>query len=170
MQTQTFLAALLFVAFSFTAGLAQKVLQIEKYGRPETQKIHIGSTIAYRLKGQEGFRLGYIEDFRVADSLIVLGDRYLNISEIGALRFERGWPDKIGGGLMVFGGSWSGFAAVGFATDGDPETNYRWSDAIVSLTSIGLGYGIAKLFKYKTVNLNKRRWLRLLDLNFKKPD
>lgn len=169
MQTQTFLTALIVFAFSCT-GLAQKVLQIEKYGSPETQKIHIGSTIEYRLRGEDAFRLGYIEDFRVADSLIVLGNRYLNIAEIGALRFERGWPGKIGGGLMVFGASWSGFAAIGFATDGDPTTNYRWADAIVSLTSIGLGYGISKAFKYKTVNLNRRRWLRLLDLNFIKRD
>lgn len=149
---------------------AQKVMQIERYGSPQTEKILIGTTIEYQLEDEDFFRTGYIEDFRVADNLVVMGDYYLHVDEIKALRFNRGWAKAGGAGLMVFGAAWSGFALIGYATDEDPDTNYRPLDAVVSLTSIGLGYGLSKLFRYKVVRFNNRRWLRLLDLRFKQQE
>ncbi|NBC07857.1 MAG: hypothetical protein GVY26_11755 [Bacteroidetes bacterium] len=146
---------------------AQKVMQIERYGSPQTKKILIGDFIEYKIEGEDFFRTGYIEDFKVEDNLIQMGDFYLNIEEIAALRFTRRWAKAGGAGLMIFGASWSGFALLGYATDGDPNTSYRTLDAIVSLTSVGLGYGISRLFRYKVVRFNDRRWLRLLDLSFK---
>lgn len=146
---------------------AQKVMQIERYGSPQTEKILIGDIIEYQLEGEDFFRTGYIEDFRVEDNLIQMGDYYLNVDDIAALRFDRRWAKAGGAGLMIFGASWSGFALLGYATDGDPSTNYGTLDALVSLTSVGLGYGISRLFRYKVVRFNDRRWLRLLDLSFK---
>jgi hypothetical protein len=37
------------------------------------------------------FREGYIEDIKVEDSLIVFGDRYVNVHDIAVLRFPRAW-------------------------------------------------------------------------------
>jgi hypothetical protein len=145
---------------------AQKVLQIEKYGSPKTEKIHIGSVIDYRLAGEESFREGYIEDIRVEDSLIVFGDRYVNVHDIAELRFARGWGKAVGTSLMIFGGSWSGFALLGYATDGNPETSYSGRDAAVTVISAGLGYALAKLVRYRKVRIGRRYRLRLLDLRF----
>jgi hypothetical protein len=146
---------------------AQKVMQIERYGSPQTKKILIGDVIEYQIEGEDFFRTGYIEDFKVEDNLIQLGNFYLDVEEIAALRFTRRWARTGGAGLMLFGAAWSGFALLGYTTDGDPNTNYRTLDAVVSLTSVGLGYGISRLFRYKVVRFNNRRWLRLLDLSFK---
>jgi hypothetical protein len=159
-----------FALFAVLPLSAQKVMQIERYGSPQTEKIFIGDVIEYQITGEAFFRTGYIEDFKVEDNLIQIGDYYLQVDEISALRFNRAWAKAGGAGLMIFGASWSGFALLGYATDGDPNTSYSTSDAIVSLTSIGLGYGISRLFRYKTVRLNDRRWLRLLDLRFKQEE
>jgi hypothetical protein len=160
------LFTLMFLLCSTYGLTAQKVLQIEKYGSPKTEKIHIGSVIDYRLEGEENFREGYIEDIRVEDSLIVFGDRYVNVHHIAELRFPRSWGKVVGTSLMIFGGSWSGLALLGYATDGDPETNYSTTDAAVTVVSAGLGYALAKLVRYRKVRVGKRYRLRLLDLRF----
>jgi hypothetical protein len=163
--------SLLIIALTFALPAhAQKVMQIERYGSAETEKIFIGEIIEYQLKGEDFFRTGYIEDFLVEDNMIAMGTYYLKIDEIAALRFDRRWAATGGSILMIFGGAWSGFALLGNATDNDPETNYRGLDAAVSLTSIGLGYAMRRLFRYKTVRFNDRRRLRLLDLRFKIED
>jgi|AntRauTorckE5430_2_1112549.scaffolds.fasta_scaffold17898_3 hypothetical protein len=154
------------VLFSACALSAQKVLQIEKFGDPKSQKIQIGAILDYRLKGEDMFREGYIEDIKVEDSLIVFGDRYVNVHDIAVLRFPRAWGKTIGASLMVFGGAWSGFALIGYAADGDPETSYSTSDAIVTAASASIGYALMKLVRYKKVRIDKRYRLRLLDLRF----
>lgn len=159
--------ALLLFCLSLTTGLAaQKVLQIEKYGSPKTTKIYIGDPISYQLKGEKSFRLAYIEDIRPKDSLLVLGDRYVNVYDIAALRYERAWPEAVSQSLFWFGTGWSGFAAIGFSFDGNDETSYRWADAFVTLTSWSLAYALPKLFKNKDIKFGDRRRLRLLDLRF----
>lgn len=160
------LFTLLLLLCSTYALPAQKVLQIEKYGSPKTEKIQIGSVIDYRLTGEEAFREGYIEDIRVEDSLIVFGDRYVNVHDIAELRFPRSWGKTVGTSLMIFGGSWSGFALLGYATDGNPETSYSGRDAAVTVVAAGLGYALAKLVRYRKVRIGKRYRLRLLDLRF----
>ncbi|MCB9265203.1 MAG: hypothetical protein H6558_09280 [Lewinellaceae bacterium] len=146
---------------------AQKVLQIEKYGNPRAEKIFIGDPVTYQLKGEDIFHDSYIEDIRVEDSLLVLDDRYVNVFDISALRYERTWPRATGISLFWFGIGWSGFAAIGTALDGNDDTKYRWSDAVVSASALSLSFAIPRLFRNKTVKIGKRRRLRLLDLRFK---
>lgn len=145
---------------------AQKVLQIERYGSPKTQKIYIGDPLYFQLKSDDYFRLAYIEDMRPQDSLLVLADRYVNIYDIAALRYERSWPRAAGYSFFLFGAGWSGIAAIGYATDRNPDTSYRWADAIVTLSSWSLAFALPKLFANKTIKLGDRRRLRLLDLDF----
>lgn len=150
-------------------AIGQQVLQIEKYGSPKTEKIYIGEPITYQLKGDERYITAFLEEVRPEDSLLLLGNRYVYVHEISSLRFDRPWAKAAGVSLFWFGIGWSGFAAVGTALDGDPDTSYRWSDAAVTLTSLGLSFVIPRLFRYKTVRLGERRRLRALDLSFGEP-
>jgi len=149
---------------------AQKVLQIEKYGSPRTEKFYVGQEITFQLEGTDYYRSAYIEDIRVGDSLILLGNSFVNVHDISALRFERGWPMLGSGSLYTFGLAWSGYAFFGTTFDDNPNSAYRRSDAVVTLTAISLGFLIHKLFRYKHTRLGKRKRLRLLDLSFSKPD
>lgn len=145
---------------------AQKVLQIERFGRADTEKIFIGEGIEYRLKGEKDWRYAVIEDIQVEEKLLVFADRYLDPEKIDALRYYRPGIRRLGFQMMTFGVAWSGFALIGTAVDGDPETSYRISDAVVTATSIGLGFAVMHLFKYKKIRFGKRRRLRIVDIRF----
>jgi len=151
-------------------GLTQKILQIEKYGSPKTKKLFIGQKIKYKLEGDDIWYQGYIDDLIVDREIIALEDRYINMNDIEAFRYNRSWSGPVGISLYTFGAAWSGFALIGTITDGDPDTNYRSSDAIVSGVAIGLGFVVQRFLAKKTVRFGKRRRLRMLDLTFKKPE
>ena len=157
-----------YIIIIFTPCLleGQKYLQIEKFGSPYTQKIPIGSSIEYKLKGDDFFSIREIRDLDIDNNLIVLSDRYIDPNKIEAFRYSRGWPKAMGNTLIFFGAGWSGFALVGTATDDNPDTNYRTSDAIVTGASIGIGFLLSKLFKQKTLRFGKRNRIRLLDITF----
>lgn len=145
---------------------AQKVVQIERYGKAETDKIFIGEGIEYQLKDSKNWRYAVIEDINVEQNLIVLADRYLDPEKIAAFRYYRPISRNLGFQMMTFGVAWSGYALVGTALDGNPDTKYRLSDGIVTATSLAAGYGVMKLFKYKKIRFGKRKRLRLVDIRF----
>jgi len=149
---------------------AQKILQIEKYGSPRTEKLFIGDAITYQLKEDDMWYSGQITNLLVDQNIISLDDRYVQLENIDAFRYQRGWAKPVGISLYTFGVAWSGFALIGTATDGDPSTSYRASDAVVSAVSIGLGFVVSKLLATKTIRFGKRRRLRMLDLSFKPPN
>ncbi len=145
----------------------QRVLQIEKYGSPKTKKIFIGDEITYRLKNQEDYHTIVIEDILVDQNLLVGKDRYVHVPDINSLRRDVTWARPMGRSLFLFGTGWSGFAFVGTLTDGNPDTQYRWSDAVVTGSAYLLALTLPKLFVYKKTRIGKRRRLRVLDLTFK---
>lgn len=156
----------LILGIFFQTGLTQQALQIETYGKAKTQKIFAGEELEYRMKGTEDWRLGIIENFRADQGLIVLGDRYVRPDDIAAFRYHRPGMKRFGLQLGVFGLAWSGFAAIGTATDNNPETRYRWSDAIVTASAITVGLALPKVFQFRTIRFGKRKRLRIVDLNF----
>ncbi len=144
-------------------------MQIETSGRVKTKKIFKGEGLEYLLRGSKTWTYGVIEDFNIDSNLIVFGDRYVKVDEIKAIRYYKPAARRMGAQLALFGAAWSAFAAIGTATDGNPDTNYRWSDAVVTGSAMGLGYAYSQLFKYKKYKIGKRRKLRLIDLTFLAP-
>lgn len=145
----------------------QKFLQIEKYGSPKTKKIYIGEEITYRLNGEDSYYSIVIEDILVDQNMLVGTDRYVNIGEINSLRQDITWSRSIGRSLFFFGIGWSGFALVGTLTDNNPDTSYRWSDAVVSGSALLISFTLPKLFVHKKTKIGKRKRLRALDISFK---
>ena len=159
----------LLFSFFLTIGYSQQFLQIEKYGSPFTEKLPIGSIFEYRLTGDDFYSFGEIEGIDIDNNLIVLPSRYVALDKIHSLRFKRSWPKAIGTSLFFFGIGWSTFAAIGTATDNDPTTNYRWSDAVVTGSAVAASFGVSRLFKFRVVRVGKRYRLRLLDISFGPP-
>lgn len=166
MRIATLLIFLLTITF---IANAQKVLQIERYGSPKTKKIYIGERITYKLKHDEGWYSGEIEDLLVEKNLIALNDRYISMDSIEAFRRPVGWSKGVRTSLYTFGAAWSGSALIGTLTDDNPKTNYLWSDAIVTGTSWLLGWVTPKIFKNKVTKFGKKRRLRMLDLTLLPP-
>ena len=153
---------LLFSLISLTWG--QKILQIETYGKAKTEKLFIGQGITYQLKDSEDWHYVVIEDLLIDQQLIQTVRGYLKITDIGALRTERGWSGPAKVSLMTFGAAWSVFGVIGYATDGRPETKYSAGDAIVTVSSVATGWLIGKIFKYKKTKFGKRKNLRMIEI------
>ena len=163
MLMRTFITLTLISFLGFN-GLAQKILQIETYGKPKAEKLYIGQGITYQLKDSEDWHYVIIEDLIIDQQLIQTVRGYLKLSDIGALRTERGWSKAAKISLMTFGAAWSVFGVIGYATDGRPETKYSAGDAIVSASTLSSGWIIGKVFKYKKTSLGKRKNLRMIEI------
>lgn len=160
---------LLFLLAGYCQLHAQKFLIIERAGKAKTYKIFIGEMIEYKLYDSDEWTLAVIEDLLIEQDLILLGNRTVALKDIQKIRYQRRWTRAFGTSLFWFGAGWSGFALVGTATDGDPSTKYRWSDAIVTGASWFLAWAVPKIFKYKTFRFGKRKRLRMLDISIEKP-
>lgn len=145
---------------------AQQFLLLEKANSPRTQKIGIGSTITYRLDEDPTWLDGKIVEIRTDQQLLAIDDYYLDITRIKAIRQRREWVIPTSVMLTTFGLSWSGFALIGNATDGNPDTNYKAKDAIVTAVSAGTGIIINRLFRYRMFKIGPNRRLRLVDVSF----
>ena len=172
MKKEFYLFVILCCSFSYSSLFAQKVLQIERFGKAKTEKIFIGQAVTFQLKeqGEPTWYTAVVEDLFVEDSVVLLGPRYIHIKNIDALKYDRGWTKVANRSLLTFGLSWSGFAFVGTLTDNNPDTNYRWSDAAVTGTSLLIALALPKLFGTKKIKFGKRKRLRMLNLNPVKVD
>lgn len=159
------LLLLIFVCLTLLA-YGQKVLQIEKFGSPKTEKIDMGVLLTYQVNNDEIWSQGYIQDLRVDQNVIEFEDRFVRLDNITALRYKRSWPKQLGTQLALFGLAWSGYALIGTLTDGNPDTSYRWSDAAVTGAAAGIGLSLPLVIGDRTVRLGKRKRLRMLDLRF----
>ncbi len=166
MQHLTTCLFLFVCLFAAREASAQKVLQIEKYGRAKTEKFYIGDPVTYQVQGEDIWHTRYIEDLLIDRDLIMFDDRYVALDDIRAFRYDVGIAKAASISLYTFGAAWSGFALVGTLTDGDPDTNYRASDAVVTGVSIGLGFLLGELLSKRTVKFGGRKRLRMLDLSF----
>lgn len=162
----------IFILFSLSLIVfnlsAQRVLLIEKNNSPRTTKIYTGDYIQYRLTGEKDWFGDHIYELRDDVQALVFPDRYVSIADIDRMREGRPWARNIGLMLMTFGASWSGFAAIGTLTDGDPDTNYRWSDAAVTGISVGTGLLLPALFGSRRLRFgeNSNLRLRIVDISF----
>lgn len=159
----------LFVCFLTLSTLsAQRVLLIEKLNSAKTTKLYVGDYIQYQLVGEKDWYGERIYDLRDDTQALVFPDRYVAIEDIAMLRQGKPWARNIGMMLVTFGVSWSGFALLGTATDGDPETGYRSSDAIVTGVAAGTGLLLPVLFGTRRLRFGEghRLRLRILDISF----
>jgi len=161
----TLLFILLISAF---IGHSQQILLLEKINSAQTEKIYEGSYLQYQVAEDDSWYGGEIVELREDIQALIFTDRIVSLDRIVRLRQRRSWPFNLGYSLATFGTAWSGFALIGTATDGDPDTRYRGSDAIVSGVSIGTGLLVAAVFGNKKIRVGdgRKRRLRIIDVSF----
>lgn len=159
---------LLFFLCLVTGLSAQKVLQLETYGNiKKTRKYYIGDEMTYQLKGDDLWYTLAIERIIVEENIVVFKDRFIKLEQIRAIKsfHNRGWSQRIGTSLNVFGIAWSVFALGGSIAN--ENFSYRKGDAITSATALTLGQLIKWTFKSKKYKTGKKYRLRVLDLSAK---
>jgi hypothetical protein len=147
---------------------AQRVLLVEKANSPKTMKLYEGTYIQYRLVDDKDWYKGQIVELREDVQMIAFDDRLVPLADVATLRQGRAWVRGIGTMLTTFGVAWSLFAAVGTATDGNPDTSYAWSDAVVTGAFAGTGLVLPLLLGDKRMHVGegKKRRLRIIDIRF----
>lgn|GEM_PF-1128443 len=158
---------LVFLFFGASHAGAQKFMQIERINRAKTEKIPRNTELTYQIMGDEYWYTNTVRDYLVEDDLIQFEDRFVNINNITAFRYEREWPTVVKTQLRNLGLGWSVLALIGTLTDNNPDTNYQWSDAAVTASAFGLSFAFEPLFKKKVVKFGGKKRLRLVDLRFK---
>ncbi|HPH18803.1 MAG TPA: hypothetical protein PLE32_08500 [Haliscomenobacter sp.] len=144
-------------------AFGQKFLALERYGKVKNIRIPIGTVLTYQLRDGQGWYTAEVVDLNYKDTLVIFPKIAIPLREISALRYDKNWSKGIGKSLSLFGLSWSAIALVGTLTDKNPETNYELSDAIVTGSACLTGFLLPQIFKYKIVELGKRKRLRIMD-------
>ncbi|WP_157976031.1 hypothetical protein [Lewinella sp. IMCC34191] len=158
---------LLLSAFLFTTGVfAQRVMLFEKLTSSRSERVYEGELLRFRMEGDKFWQEGYIREMRPDIQALVINDRYILLDEIDAVYRGSTIANRLGYGLITFGAGWSLFAALGYATDKIDSTNYSADDALVTATSVGVGYLLVKLLGRRKFRTNKYKRLRIVDLNF----
>lgn len=145
-------------------AFAQKVLQIEKYGKAATKKIYLGEQITFQLKGDKDWYSEILVDIKVKEQILVLTDRYVKVDDIVTLKTFKSarMAKSLQYSLYSFAASWA-FYSLGATLFEEPLTDLAWQ---VPTSSIVLGWTIRKLFDSKKIRIGKRRRLRALDIGF----
>ena len=145
---------------------AQRVLLFEKLTSSKSQRVYEGDPIRFRMQGDGFWQEGYVRELRPDIQAMVINDRYILLDEIEAIDRGTTIAAKLGYGLITFGAGWSFFAAVGYAVDRDPSTSYSTDDALVTASSVGIGYLLIKVLGQNRFRPGKTRRLRIVDLSF----
>ncbi len=146
--------------------LAQKYLQIEKYGSAKTEKLAIGTTITFRLKGEKKqWRTEKITELYPNDSLILTEQRLVKLDKIVAFQKQRALPRILGNKLMQFGAAWLVYGGIGHLAG----YRYQKGDFILSGSAIVGGYLLKKSLSQYQIHFGTRHRLRIVDLSFGKP-
>lgn len=164
----SFLLSFFFIA---CAAPAQKVLQMEKFGKVKTTKFYIGDEITFTLQDDSKYWYkGVIQDILVEEGLVLMRNQAVKVNEISAIRsfHPSRWSRPISSNLFVFAASWTLFkiATLPFNSGSVFDTKIGVADGVIVGSAVVLGFLIRKIFKYRTYKIGKKRRLRLLDLNF----
>lgn len=157
---------LFLLVLASTCVPAQRVLLFEKLTSSKSQRVYEGDPIRFRMQGDGFWQEGYIREMRPDIQALVINDRYILLEEIEVVDRGVTVAAKLGYGLITFGAGWSLFAAVGYAIDRDETTSYSGGDALVTVSSIGIGYLLIKTLGVNRFRPGRTRRLRIVDLSF----
>ncbi|MEM9919474.1 MAG: hypothetical protein AAF990_15330 [Bacteroidota bacterium] len=157
---------LILMVFLPSNAQAQKVLQMEKFGKAKVTKYFIGDELTFRLKGEKDYWYQeVIQDILADDGLILFTNRAVKVSDIDAIRSYRiaRFTRPFSRNLYLFATSWTVFSLLAIPTLG---WEIGLADGIIVGTSLLSGYLIRRLFRYRTYRMGKKRQLRLLNLDW----
>lgn len=145
--------------------IAQKVLQMEKYGKLKTKKYFIGQDLVFQLNGKKDWYHETIQDILVDEKLILFPTRIVKLEDITAIKSfkNRGWSRGLSNNAYVASGA---FVGLSLFTTAIGYWELSPASIIIPGVTVVVAWIIRKIFKSRTYKIGKKRKLRLLDLNF----
>ena len=146
---------------------AQKMLLIEKGGNPHTERLQLYDELTFTLMDDD--KLWYkrqILDMDVNAQLLLLGDTWTAIADIGRIRLKRQrvWANLVGGALQ--GGGASMILGDLYYTIVKKQPEYTEGGMEFGLVNIAVGAGIRAAFAPIKYRFGGRKRLRAVDLTF----
>lgn len=160
------LLTLLFITFLCTGVRAQKVLLFEKLTSSSSERMLEGERLKFKMKGDKFWQEGPIREMRPDIQALVINDRFIMLDEIATVHQGTTIAGAAGYSLMTFGVGWSFWSVAGNYTDGDPATRYETRDLMVTLTTAGTGFLLARVLGRKRFKTGKYKRLRVVDTSF----
>lgn len=160
------LLPLLLLLLCCTGVRAQRVMLFEKLTSSKSERIYEGEQLKFRMVGDKFWQEGTIMEMRPDIQSLVINDRFIMLDEIETIHRGKTAAAAVGYSLMAFGLGWSAFGLVGYATDGDPTTQYSQRDLMTTLTSVSTGFLLNKLLGQRKYKTGKFKRLRIIDTSF----
>jgi hypothetical protein len=162
-----FITGFMLIGIIYPLGIqAQKVLQIEKYGRTKTTKFYIGDEVTFSLKDQpkQYYTRDILELYPEAGTIQFAGGA-VALDQIAAIRFKgsNNWAKKLSNTLLIFSGAWTLYSLLDVLINSRKPADFQYQVG-------GAAWGLTGVFRWlipeKVVHLGERQRLRILDLTF----
>lgn len=152
-----------------TDCLAQKLLQVERYGSLKTRRYFIGDELCYSMRSApRQFATRSILDIHPEAGLLVFPDGSVAVDSIAAIRLtgSNRWAKGLAVSFGTFLITFTGYSLLDMAINRRKPSDFQY----ISAGSALVGWGIAEwLIPERVLRMGDRRRLRLLDLNFRSP-
>lgn len=159
------LVLLLLACLAAPPLLAQKVIQLERYGSTKTRKYYIGDELTFSMQAApRQFYTQTILDIYPDVQTILFEGGQVPAGEIVRLGFpgSRDWVRGLGRKLLVFTGGWVLYSGLDALINQRQPAPFQYQ---VGLGALGLS-GPLMVVPDKQWRLGERRRIRLLDLTF----
>ncbi len=143
---------------------AQKFIQLERAGRIKNTRFYLGTVLVYRY--EDSWYSGEVQDVLYDANMVVFHNRILPLKDIEALRMPKQTNKKLGARMLGVGMIWTMGHLLYESNDNQPGvrlTPFQISAGATTITAGGLIL-LDGLRKYKVIELNKRKRLRIIDL------
>lgn len=146
-------------------NFAQQFLQLETINDPESIKYSLGETMLVKTETNDEWHKIKLKEFIYKDSIILLEEGFLKITDITAIRENRPAVNILAKTAQTFGTAYLVYGLLGSLADDGNKIGL--GDVAIGGGAIGLGWAFKKAFYQRDYSIGSRYKLRLLDLRIR---
>ncbi|MEO1438587.1 MAG: hypothetical protein AAFV80_23810 [Bacteroidota bacterium] len=147
-------------------GIAQKKLQIDRYGKKKAMYYHIGDRMHFKLKGDDVYYSLILKNMDADKQTLIFDTGEIHVDEIVEIKRFQKAANAFAYSFMTFGTVWTGFTVIGAVAGGPPVT---LATGLIGGGFVVVGGLIKLLFSKRKFRFDKKRKMRVLDLNINRP-
>ncbi|MEM6726761.1 MAG: hypothetical protein AAF598_22175 [Bacteroidota bacterium] len=160
------LSVLFFLCLLAIPGIAQKKLQIDRFGKKKAMYYYTGDMMHFKLKGDDVYYSLIIKGMDADKQTLIFDTGVIHVSEIVEIKRFQKAANAFAYSFMSFGTVWTGFTLIGAAAGGPPLT---LATGLIGGGFVLVGGLLKLLFTKRKFKFGKNRHMRVLDLDINRP-